>query len=371
MNFCLVNSSKVEFWNSYNSFIFIRSCWWTSRKSCCCRNNSSCRILRFCSAWAARSSWWRTFSLHSAIIVLRCSSNHCPNLCFRAFHAPQRSFLQQTSQFDWSFFWVEPGSTAWWRPQRDCSSVWKIGCPMRTCDGDDQVHHAHLSNIAHNLPRTGVKKKAMEWTTKTQAMEPIETSGEFVWLFDTLTRERNKNVFAHTARKRKDLARDVAGKTWSWTIHAHLQRSTPGASAADRPPQWLPVHKGWSKNQQIKPNQCDCLARLQTEPCSSCAPPTPRTGQAPSRTEAIFARLVIKNVTQKANTNETGPRSSLLPVLSCLVSRTCIKPLGITLTLKEKRHCEVCLERVFTRLAGVGLERLGEEARHRRLRCAW
>ena len=26
-----------------------------------------------------------------------------------------------------------------------------------------------------------------------------------------------------------------------------------------------------------------------------------------------------------------------------------------------------CLERVFTRLAGVGLERLGEEARHRRL----
>ena len=39
----------------------------------------------------------------------------------------------------------------------------------------------------------------------------------------------------------------------------------------------------------------------------------------------------------------------------------------MALTLKEKRHYEVCLERVFTRLAGVGLERLGEEARHRRL----
>ena len=44
-----------------------------------------------------------------------------------------------------------------------------------------------------------------------------------------------------------------------------------------------------------------------------------------------------------------------------------IEPFWIALTLKEKRHYEVCLERVFTRLAGVGLERLGEEARHRRL----
>ena len=41
MNFCWANSSKVEFWNYCNSFCFIRSCWWTSRKSCCCRNNSS------------------------------------------------------------------------------------------------------------------------------------------------------------------------------------------------------------------------------------------------------------------------------------------------------------------------------------------
>ena len=31
----------------------------------------------------------------------------------------------------------------------------------------------------------------------------------------------------------------------------------------------------------------------------------------------------------------------------------------IALTLKEKRHYEVCLERVFTRIAGVGL---GDEA---------
>ena len=75
MYFFWANSSKVEFWNFCNSFCFIRSCWWTSRKSCCCRNNSSWRILRSCSAWAARSSWWRTFSLFSAIIVLRCASN--------------------------------------------------------------------------------------------------------------------------------------------------------------------------------------------------------------------------------------------------------------------------------------------------------
>ena len=75
MNFFWANSSKVEFWNFCNSCCFKRSCWWTWRKSCCCRSNSSCRILRSCSAWAARSSWWRTFSLHSAIIVLRCSSN--------------------------------------------------------------------------------------------------------------------------------------------------------------------------------------------------------------------------------------------------------------------------------------------------------
>ena len=36
---------------------------------------TSCRILRSCSAWAARSSWWRIFSLHSAMSILRCSSN--------------------------------------------------------------------------------------------------------------------------------------------------------------------------------------------------------------------------------------------------------------------------------------------------------
>ena len=73
MNFFWVNSSKAEFWNFCNSRCFTRSCWWTSRNSCCCRSNSSWRTLRSCSAWAARSSWWRTFSLYSAIIVLRCS----------------------------------------------------------------------------------------------------------------------------------------------------------------------------------------------------------------------------------------------------------------------------------------------------------
>ena len=55
------------------------------------------------------------------------------------------------------------------------------------------------------------------------------------------------------------------------------------------------------------------------------------------------------------------------PVLCCLIPRTYIEPFWIPLAPKEKQNYEVCLERVFTRLAGVGLERLGEEARHRRL----
>ena len=57
MNFFWVNSSKVEFWNFCNSFCFMRSCWWTSRKSCCCRNSSSCRILWSCStrSWASQT----------------------------------------------------------------------------------------------------------------------------------------------------------------------------------------------------------------------------------------------------------------------------------------------------------------------------
>ena len=48
----------------------------------------------------------------------------------------------------------------------------------------------------------------------------------------------------------------------------------------------------------------------------------------------------------------------------CFDVYTYIEPFWIP---KKKRHYEVCLERVFTRLAGDGLERLGEEARHRRL----
>ena len=100
---------------------------------------------------------------------------------------------------------------------------------------------------------------------------------------------------------------------------------------------------------------------------SSCAPPAPRTSPAPLRPAAVLARLVTKGVTQQRSQNETGLRSTLLPVLCCLIPRTYIEPFWIALTLKEKQNYEVCLERVFTRLAGVGLERLGEEARHRRL----
>ena len=104
-----------------------------------------------------------------------------------------------------------------------------------------------------------------------------------------------------------------------------------------------------------------------SKPCSSCAPPTPRTSPAPLRPAAVLARLVTKGVTQKRSQNETGLRSTLLPVLYCLIPRTYIDPFWIPLTLKEKQNFEVCLQRVFTRLAGVGLERLDEEAHHRRL----
>ena len=98
-----------------------------------------------------------------------------------------------------------------------------------------------------------------------------------------------------------------------------------------------------------------------SQPCSSCAPPAPRTGRprvrasSPSSSGGSFGSSCNKNVTQKRTQNETGLRSTLLPVLCCLIPRTYIEPFWIALTLKEKRHYEVCLER------------LGEEARHRRL----
>ena len=41
------------------------------------------------------------------------------------------------------------------QPQSDGSSEWKIRCPMCTCDGDDQVHHAHLSGIATQIASCG------------------------------------------------------------------------------------------------------------------------------------------------------------------------------------------------------------------------
>ena len=45
------------------------------------------------------------------------------------------------------------------QPQSDGSSEWKIRCPMRTCDGDDQVHHGHLSNIATQIASCGSDKE--------------------------------------------------------------------------------------------------------------------------------------------------------------------------------------------------------------------
>ena len=75
MSFRLAIVSKVELWNFRNSSISVRLCWWASRKSFCWRHNSSCRIRRSSAARAAWSSWWETFSQHSAIIICLCSSS--------------------------------------------------------------------------------------------------------------------------------------------------------------------------------------------------------------------------------------------------------------------------------------------------------
>ena len=66
-----------------------------------------------------------------------------------------------------------------------------IKCTMHTCQ-----------TLQHKLPRTAVKKKAMEWTTKTKSdgthsnfrANPSDCS-------NTPAKERNKNFFAHTACK--------------------------------------------------------------------------------------------------------------------------------------------------------------------------
>ena len=93
-----------------------------------------------------------------------------------------------------------------------------------------------------------------------------------------------------------------------------------------------------------------------------------RERPAPLRPEAVLARLVTKSATQKrTQTRQAYDPHFCLSSVATNQERTYIEPFWIPLTLKEKRHYEVCLERVFTRLAGVGLEQLGEEARHRRL----
>ena len=81
-----------------------------------------------------------------------------------------------------------------------------------------------------------------------------------------------------------------------------------------------------------------------------------------------FRSSCNENVTQKrTQTRQDYDPHYCLSLAASYQERAYIEPFWIALTLKEKRHYEVCLERVFTRLAGVGLERLGEEARHRRL----
>ena len=58
------------------------------------------------------------------------------------------------------------------RPQRDGSSERKIRCPMRTCDADDQVHHAHLSNTATQIASCGSDKEGRVTRRPARMMEP-------------------------------------------------------------------------------------------------------------------------------------------------------------------------------------------------------
>ena len=87
MSFRLASVSNVELWNFRNSSISVRLCWWTSRKSICCRHNSSRRIRRSSSAWAAWSSCWPIFSKYSAIIICLCSSNKVLICAFELFRS--------------------------------------------------------------------------------------------------------------------------------------------------------------------------------------------------------------------------------------------------------------------------------------------
>ena len=114
MSFRLACVSKVELWNFRNSSISIRFCWWTSRKSFCWRHNSSCRIWRSCSARAAWSSWWETFSRHSAMIICLCSSSKVL-ICALELRSPtgfpvlstifQLGWLQETDCEHCTCFW--------------------------------------------------------------------------------------------------------------------------------------------------------------------------------------------------------------------------------------------------------------------------
>ena len=73
-----------------------------------------------------------------------------------------------------------------------------IKCTMHTCQ-----------TLQHKLPRTAVKKKAMmEWTTKTKAMEPIETSANSS---DCSTRQqkRETRTFSHMPHAKEKILRET------------------------------------------------------------------------------------------------------------------------------------------------------------------
>ena len=109
MSFRLASVSNVELRNFRSSSISVRLCWWTSRNSNCCRHNSSRRIRRSSSAWAAWSSWWPIFSQYSAIIICLCSSSNvliCAFELFRSSGFPDLSTTFSAWVFSENLLWA-------------------------------------------------------------------------------------------------------------------------------------------------------------------------------------------------------------------------------------------------------------------------
>ena len=144
-----------------------------------------------------------------------------------------------------------------------------VRCTRRTCDcdGDDQVHHAHLSNIATQIASCGDKEGNEMDNKKHKRWNPWK-----LWAnsSDCSTRwqKQDMGTFSHTPHAKEKTLRE----TWRprHEIEQHTRTCTVRLLAAPQPSTGrcndCLFTKGVKKNQEIKHNHCDCLARLQSEP---------------------------------------------------------------------------------------------------------